>query len=205
MRLPWLDGKVFRVFFGLMCLPIMGACSSERQFQWTEDVKLSDGQMIVVQRSEEYRRVMDVGAGFQRGWLFQKAGISAELPAPISRKVVWEGSLSPLVLDIQPDSAVYLVCNVITGASQIEWKVPDNEFYVVFRLTDKGWQRVPLSELPLSIRPNLVPNGYGLFIKREAHSGIHVNLEFKSELISSFPASDQVRTIIRLQMPGIKK
>lgn len=173
-----------------------------KKVEWTEDVKLSDGRMIVVQRSEEYRRVMDVGAGFQRGWLFQRSTITADLPAPVNRKVSWEGSLKPLVLDIQPGNAIYLVCVVSTGAAEIEWKVPRHEFYVAFRLANDGWQRIPLADLPLSVQPNLFASTYTLFIKRDERSGIHIDLKLKSDLDSALPASDRLRTIVRLPASG---
>jgi hypothetical protein len=130
-----LGGRLLSIAFALACSLTAGACSSVRHFEWTEDVQFSDQRMIVVQRSEESRRNVDPGAGFRTGWLFQKATISAELPTPASRKVGWEGDLSPLVLDIQPDSATYLVCLVATGSGQIQWHLPDHELYVVFRLT----------------------------------------------------------------------
>lgn len=57
-----------------------------KHYEWTEDVQLSDGRVIVAQRLEEYRRVMDVGAGFQSGLLFQSSVITVDLPAPALRK-----------------------------------------------------------------------------------------------------------------------
>lgn len=193
------------IFFFLMAVPIMGACSNMRHFEWTEDVKLSDGRMIVVKRTEDYRHIVDVGAGFQKGWLFQKSTISGELPAPVLHKVAWEGSLSPLVLDIQPDNSVYLVSSVSTGAARTEWKVPDHEFYVAFRLAGNEWRRIPLADLPLSVQPNLLPYGYGLFIRRGMQSGTHVDLKMKAELNSNPNLSKRLKSIVRLPAPAPKK
>lgn len=176
-----------------------------RHFEWTEDVKLSDGRMILVKRTEDYRRIVDVGAGFQKGWLFQKSTISAELPAPIQRLVSWEGSLKPLVLDIQPDGSAYLVCRVATGAARTEWKIPDHEFYVPFHLKNENWQRIPLSELPTSVKPNLLGSSYTLFIDRETFSGVHVDLKLKKELDSNVRASKKIKSIVRLPPPTPKK
>jgi hypothetical protein len=179
--------------------PMMGACSSMQHFEWTEDVQLSDGRKIVVQRSEDHRRITDVGAGFQQGLLFQRSGITATLPPPIGRKIAFDSSLSPLALDISPGNAIYLVCSVPTRESELEWKVPREDFYAVFRLLDDTWQRISLADLPVSIQPNLLPSGYGLFVKRELRSGIHVDTRLKNELIAELPPSDRLRTIIRLR------
>lgn len=193
------------VFLVWMLAPNLGACSSMHHFEWTEDVKLSDGRMMVVKRTEDYRRIVDAGAGFQQGWLLQKSSITAELPTPIKRKVFWEGSLFPLVLDIQSDHSVYLVCVPSSGAAQTEWKVPDHEFYVSFRLTQDNWRRIPLADLPTSVQPNLAPSGYEFFIRREMQSGIHVDLKMKSELNSRPALSKHLKTIIRLPAPTPKK
>ena len=189
----------------LMVLPALGGCSNMRHVEWTEDVKLSDGRMIVVQRSEDYRRVVDPGAGFRKGWLFQKSIITAELPAPVQRKVSWEGSLKPLVLDIEEDNTIYLVGVVATGAGRHEWDVPRNELYVVFRLTQGGWEHIPLAELPLSVKPNLLGGTYILFVDREARSGIHVDLELKKELNSLGSPPKRYESIIRLPAPDSKE
>lgn len=193
------------VFLVLITMPMIGACSSERHFEWTEDVKLSDGRMILVKRTEDYRRIMDVGAGFQQGWLLQKSSITAELPAPVQRKVSWEGSLFPLVLDIQSNNSAYLVCVPSSGAAQTEWKVPDHEFYVPFRLAQEGWQRIPLADLPTSVQPNLAPSGYEFFIRREMQSGIHVDLKMKAELNSDPNLVKTLKSIIRFPSPTPKK
>jgi len=181
----------------LLCLPTLGGCASTRYIEWTEDVQLSDGRTIVVRRTEEYRRVTDPGAGFRTGWLFDKASIVAQVPAPISRTVSWEGNLSPLVLDVQPGDVTYLVCDVATGSGAIRWKVPDDEFYVVFRLFDNEWRRIPLSDLPLAVKPNLLPSGQ-LLIEHGVPSKSHVDLKLKGQLQLAFPESDRVRTIVRL-------
>lgn len=193
------------IFLVWMLTPALGACSNMRHFEWTEDVKLSDGRTMIVKRTEDYRRIMDVGAGFQKGWLLQKSSIAAELPSPIQRKVFWEGSLFPLVLDIQSNNSVYLVGVPSSGAAQTEWKVPDHEFYVPFRLVQDNWQRIPLADLPLSVQPNLAPSGYEFFIRREMQSGIHVDIKMKAELNANPNLDKTLKSIIRLPSPTPKK
>ena len=188
----------------LLVLPLTGGCASGlKKFEWTEDVKLSDGRMIVVQRTSEYRTVMDVGAGFQRGSLFDNASISADLPAPVSRKVEWRGQgISPIVLDIQADNSVYLICAVSTNVGADFWRVPDNEFYVVFSLTTDGWKRIPIAELPLSVnKPNLFVSGYDLFITRDQRPPAHVDLALKQEFDSRPSLSLSLKSIVRLTKP----
>lgn len=191
--------------FLLLLLPGVAACSNTKSFDWREDVRLSDGRVIVVDRKEEYRQVMDVGAGFRIGWLFQRSSIAANLPAPINRKVSWEGSLQPLALDIQPDRTVYLVCIVTTGVGRDEWSVPDNEVHVSFHLTAEGWRRISLSQIPQSVQANLLGNTQTLFIDRRSKSGIHVDLKLKRELDSDLRMDKRFRTIVRPLAPEGKQ
>ena len=166
----------------LILLPILGACSKMKTVEWTEDVKLSDGQTIVVQRVNEYGRVMDVGAGFQSGWNQQKARIEAQLPMPVNRNIVWEGSSIPLVRDIVKDTA-YLVC-VASYADHTELRVPWHEHYVAYKLTPAEWQRVPLDTLPTVLQPNFFVSSYRYFLTQEAPSGTHVNIKLKQTMDS---------------------
>lgn len=182
--------------FLMTIVPMLGACSNMRHYEWTEDVQLSDGKMVVVQRSEDYRQVTDIGAGFQTGPLFQKATISAQLPRSSARRIEWTGSLSPIVLDELPGGDIYLIGHAMTGAGQNEWNLGWHGVYVAFRLTDDRWVRVPIEQIPESVQPNLLPNGYDLFFKRKAESGVHVDLQVKKDLISTIPEKNTQRTII---------
>jgi hypothetical protein len=197
----WKNG-VLNTLAMLMLAPTLGACASMKTVEWTEDVKLSDGRTIVVQRFEEYRRVMDVGAGFERGWLFQKSGIVVELPSPVSRKAVWKGTLIPLVLDVQSGNEFYLVGVIATGHGQFEWKVPAHEFYVVFQWINDGWHRIPFADLPRSVKPNLLASTYTLFIQQQERSGIHVDLTMKAKLDSRPTLDRRFKEILRLKGPA---
>lgn len=186
-----------RLGFLLMMLPILGACSNVRHVEWTEDVLLSNGRALVAKRSEENRRVLDVGAGFELGWLFQKSTITADLPAPINRSVEWQGSLKPVVLDIQPNNVVYLVGYIATVASRDQWKLPRNEFHVAFRLIENDWFRVPLAELPMSVQINLLGGTEVLFIQRGTRSGVHVDQKLKAEIASIPTLVKPLKSIVR--------
>ena len=204
MKNQIISGLLSRAAWLLLILPLTGGCASNmKKFEWTEDVKLSDGRMIVVQRMSEYRSVMDVGAGFQRGALFDNSSIRADLPAPVSRKVEWRGQgISPMVLDIQADNSVYLVCAVSTNVGADLWRVPDHEFYVVFLLTGDGWKRIPIAELPLSVnKPNLFVSGYDLFITRKQRPPAHVDQILKQEFDSRPTLSRSLKSIVRLTKP----
>jgi len=205
----WKKGTAMIVRFSFVALVLMrlSACATaagEKYIEWTEDVRLGDGRMIVLKRSEEYRHVVDAGAGFREGWLLEQSNISAELPQPVARHILWRGSLRPVVLDVQPDGTVFLVGVPASGQARHDWKLPRNELYAVLRLNGETWERVPLELLPAGIQPNLFASSYQLFITEGKSSGRHVDLKLKSELDSNPQIDKRYRTIIRIPEPQRK-
>ena len=161
--------------------------------------------MVVVKRAEQYRHVVDAGAGFKEGWLLEQSDISADFPQPVGRRISWRGTLRLVALDLQPDGAVYLVGVPASGKAMDEWKLPDHEFYAVLRLNGNGWERVPMAQLPASIQqPNLFVSSYRLFITEGKPSGRHVDLKLKGGLDSNLQIGKRYRTIIRLPAPERK-
>jgi hypothetical protein len=193
-----------RAAFLFLALISVTACAQTRQIDWTEDVRLSDGRTIVVKRTGEYRRVTDAGAGFRQGWLLERSGLSAELPAPISRSVSWQGSLEPVVLDVHSGAIVYLVGVPANGRARHEWKLPRHELYAVLRLGTDGWERISIDQLPTSMQPNLFVSADELFLKKRKASGAHVDLKLKAELDSDSQIDKRYKTIIRLPLPQPK-
>ena len=171
-----------------LLLPLTGGCSGMKKFEWTEELELSGGKVVTVQRMAEYRPVMDVGAGFQRGLLFDNASLSADLPAPVSRQVHWVGvGLSPRVIDVLPNGMTYLVCSVQTAFGQGTWQVPDYEFYVAFVLDGNDWRRVALADLPPQIKkPNLLVVEDTVFIVNKNRSPAHFDLKTKYDLNAKY-------------------
>lgn len=164
-------------------MPALAACSSVRVIEWTEDARLSDGRMIVVNRTQEYRGVTDPGAGFQSGYLFYRSTISAEMPPPIARRVSWEGSLIPMVLDILEDGNLVLVGYPGSGAGRKEWKLFERSDHYVALVMRSTWERIPFAEVPNSVHANLLGAARFLFVDGDMRSGSHVDLALKQRSI----------------------
>ena len=175
------------------------ACAADRAYQWTEDVALAGGQRIVADRRAVFEATNDLLGARGSGWLFKESSIAAELPAPIAKRVSLEGRLAPLVLDIS-DGVAYLI-GVPTAVGEDQWKVPRHELYVAFRLGGEGWQRIPLRDVPESLRPNLLASVRTLFVDRDSATR-HVTLDLKSKLDSRPELDRRYKTIIRLPAPN---
>lgn len=208
MKIPAFLRKLGRAKWIALLLPLAGGCSGVKNVEWTEDVKLSDGRQILVRRMTEFRSVMDVGAGFQRGYLFDHASISAELPAPVSRKVEWAGrGLSPFILDLLPDGRVYLVCITETAEGAYTWKVPRHEFFVAFQLKGDQWERLPLAELPPAIkRANLLTMIHTVFINPSTWDppSKHIDLKRKQDVTEQYAREPRQKEIVIYPPPSTR-
>lgn len=171
--------------------------------EWTEEVLLSNGQKIVVKRANEYQRVMDVGAGFERGWNFVEAVVEALLPGSQGRRLGWKGFMTPMVLDSFRDGEALLL-GVPTPTGRNYWRIPRNEFYVALVHDGVGWKRIPLNDVPESVRPNLFVSSYQFFIEQGHSSGAHVDVGLKRKLDSNPLIGERYRSIIRLPATGSK-
>jgi hypothetical protein len=161
----------------LMAVTPLMAYSQMKTITWKEEVKLTNGQVIIVERSEDYRQVYAGGGG--PGWLFQYERIRTTLPP--NGEIAWDARLKPLALDIATEGAIYLVAAVATVAGQKEYGVPDGSYHVAFKYKGiKQWQRVSLDTVPREFRPNLLVSPQGLFI--EQHSTVNfVDLALKAK------------------------
>jgi len=191
--------KLVRLLLVVIGMYGVTACAADRVYQWTEDVVLSGGQKIVADRRAVFEVTNDLLGGRGPGWLFKEASIAANLPAPISKRVSLEGRLAPIVLDVF-NGAAYLV-GVPTAIGEDQWKVPSHELYVAFRLGDQGWQRIPLRDVPESVRPNLLASVRTVFLDRPPAPS-HVSLELKSKVDSRPELDRRYKTIVRLPTPS---
>ena len=171
----------------LMAVTPLMACSQMKTVNWKEEVKLTNGQVIVVERSEDYRQVYAGGGG--PGWLFQYERLRTTLPLP-NGEIAWDGRLKPLVLDITADGGgVYLIAVVAEAAGRKEYSLPDGINHVAFKYSaNNQWQRVPISTIPRELRPNLLASTQGLFIDQRSTTKF-VDLALK-ETVDSDPRLD---------------
>ena len=153
-----------------------------KTISWREQVRLHSGQVISVERSEQYRMVYNGGPGLS--WLFTAEHFQAHLPAPIG-EVAWTGALTPLALDVSSRNVVYLVTVVTTEAGEKEYgRMPADKAHVAFKYLGNGqWQEIPISEIPKEFHPNLFVNTDTLFFVQHSHIKT-VSLALKAKLDS---------------------
>jgi hypothetical protein len=153
-----------------MLIPF-AACSqsnNSKTITWREETKLSGGQIVIVDRSNDFRSNVYAGGG-DVGLLFQRARIKAVMP-PLNKEVMWEGTLAPLAFDISNNGDIYLVTTWETLQNKAENSVPNGVVHVAFKYTGAGqWMRLPVESVPHEIHPNLLIDEVALF-NRDGHS-----------------------------------
>ena len=162
-------------------LSITSTFAAAKDIHWKEQVRLSSGEVIVVERGESLRSVYD-GGPLRPGWLFDEAWLKGNLPGV--GETTWQGALSPLVLDVTAHGEWYLLAIVRTLRGEREYKLASSTRYVAFKLQAGVWQRIPFAEFPEQFLPNLLGNTSRLFQIDETPSGTMVDFEMKHKVDS---------------------
>jgi len=175
----------------VVLFPLTG-CSQQKSITWREEVKLSNGQIIVAERSADFRNVYAGGSG--NGWLFQHARIKATLP-PLNKVVMWDGSLEPLALDTAKDGAIYLVAISANLQGEKENSIPEGKRHAAFKYNEDGqWIRIPVESVPREIRPNMLIDEVTLFIKQDYSTSKVLELALKEKLNDDPGLSESFRS-----------
>lgn len=182
MRIRKLCNALAGICGAVIVLTILVACASadyRKEIYWKEQVRLSTGEMILVDRGERRRRA---GEGFSNGWLFDDAWLEANLPGV--GKARWEGALLPLVLDVTARGEWYLLGVTQSSRGEKDYRLPEHKRYVAFKLSQSLWERIPFAQFPDSFSPNLLANTGRLFVIEGARNGVFVDFEMKQRVDS---------------------
>lgn len=115
------------------------ACGPKMPLQWQEEVLLSDGRMLLVERTASMKGLQEWGG--PGGMKDQRYSLQFTLPdgKPAPR---WNGVNMPMIFDYNPAlGGWYLISNI---AMCEEWQAAGrpNPPYVAYRLQDNAWKRI---------------------------------------------------------------
>lgn len=173
-----------------------GCSPSTKEVNWKEETRLANGSIIVVERTQTYRRVSEPGAG--SGWLFDHAEITAQPPGQ-SASIRWEGAVQPLVLDQDGKGIIHLLCAVASYRGERTYGVPEGTWYVAFRFENGAWSRILLDQFPRGLKPNLLASIHRAFLNEQKQSGTLVDIALKTKLDSDRTLAEHYRTLINLK------
>ena len=183
-------GKLCVMSILLLSHTACAATPAIKTVEWKEEVKLNTGQIIIVERTQNYRSVSEPGAG--TGWLFDKERIRATFGVAPGTSVTWEGVLRPLAIDITKQGVAYLVATAATFRGRQAHGIPEGAYHVAFKQESPGiWERISIDSVPDEFHPNLLISTYRLFITEQYRSAKVIDLSMKAS-VDSDPRIDPV-------------
>ena len=166
-----------------ICGPLTACAENIKTFKWREEVRLSNGQVIVVERNQEYK--LTGGEPFHTAWQFGRERIQATFSTTIPTTVVWEGGLAALSIDMATNGDIYLVTTVQNRQGAREYSVGYDVDYVAFRYIGVNqWGRITMESVPHEMRPNLLVLSGKLFIKDQHPTSETIDLVLKQKVDS---------------------
>lgn len=157
----------------LLCLPLMASCAPT-VLEWSEEVKLHDGKIIVVKRKEEL-----TGTGMP----VQKRGFRKYFQfcyAPMN--IVWKSKPDyfPETFDIV-DGKAYAKVSISTEEQCMLHGYPKTDA-LYFRWDDgKAWQEIDFQDYPKGLRYNMLSNSSDLTPDRDAHGLVTIAEKVKRD------------------------
>lgn len=135
---------------------VMTAGCGEVDLRWSEEVRLSGGDVIVVKRGAKGEKLGEIGGA--GGWEQKEMSVEIDVPPPgAARPPVWRSAYVPMLLDYDAKRKEWLI--VATFYTCQGWydlgrpKLP----YVEYRVGEGGqWAVVPLEPELFGRRPNLL-------------------------------------------------
>ena len=173
-----LDRNVVRrgvraLLFGMIALQLalVSGCSFSngiKRWSWSEEVELSSGEVIVVDRWEDRRQL--TGLVERGGWVFVQGGIRIKPPHSGAQPIVFEEwRHSPRAIDITAERRIYLAVLQDSGGEHkyppppeegirttADGKILAGNLYAAFQWVDGAWVRILLTRLPEQTRVNLM-------------------------------------------------
>lgn len=123
-------------------------CACDIVREWEEEVKLHNGRIIIVKRTEVDKRTIT-------DWQ-NPGGILKEARIRVADSVMveWRGDIYPIALDVSGADVIVVIA--LGGGGQCVLYGNPNPPFVYFRSRQGGpWERVSPGEVPPGIRQNL--------------------------------------------------
>lgn len=140
---------VKRLTLGVMLssMPLVGGCG-DSTITWQEEVKLSDGRVIVVTQKRRYEGAYS-GHGSGASSIPREAWLTFKLPEFGSKEIVWHENLDTQILNVYKGK-LYIVGLPHTEREFRQYGSP-RPSYIGFRYDQGQWVRIPFNEIPIAI------------------------------------------------------
>jgi hypothetical protein len=137
----------------LLATAALHACGNV-DVSWKEEVKLADGQIIIVKRTAEGKALGEIGG--PGGWRATRMTLEIDRPELPHKPPAWSERWVPMLFDFDPGTREWFL--VATFYTCIDWRemgAPELP-YVQYLARDGRWDKVPLDPKLIGRRANLL-------------------------------------------------
>ena len=151
-------GWLVAVGISVMLLGLLNRCD-DVNIKWQEEVRMSEGKMLLVDRTAKGKLTGGYGMGGTAGWKEEEMSLEVrQLPAAWAPPPVWRKKYAPILLDYHPQERTWRI--VATHLACKGWERlgrPDLP-YVEYQSRNGGpWEIIPLEEQLIGRKANLFP------------------------------------------------
>lgn len=146
MTMRYMPALLLRGLLILFLVGSMGGCADT--LTWQEEVKLSDGRVIVVTQKRRYESAYS-GHGSGASSIPREAWLTFKLPEFGSKEIIWHENLDTQVLNVYKGK-LYIVGFPHTEREFRQYGSP-RPSYIGFRYDQGQWVRIPFNEIPVAI------------------------------------------------------
>jgi len=172
----------------LLCTLVMtmGGCSRMSE-SWKEEVRLSDGRLIVVKRTAKGTLTRDI-AMRTTGWKPKETTLRIAQMDGAAKPPVWRSHLIPVVMDYDPASSTWsVVATYMWCSTWYDMGRPITPYVQYISVSGEEWRVVPLQQGLVGRRSNLLTH-----IRPTGESGL-VREQYKEMLWRT--SGDQFKSI----------
>ena len=167
-------------------------CSGNSEYAWREEVRLQDGQLLVVERTARYEENWVAGGGggsFNKGMTLRIPPSAASAPA-----TVWSDRFVPLLLEREPVTHEWvLIATFFHCDSWYDLGRPPLP-YTEYRYRAGQWVRQPLSPQWIGLKANVLaadPSDKAVLISKEV-----LTVERKKALVENSLMAPEYKGVV---------
>lgn len=141
----------------LLCMLVLTMVSCSRMSEsWKEEVRLSDGRLIVVKRTAKGTITRDM-AMRATGWIPRETTLRIGQVDGAAKPPVWRSNLIPVVMDYDPASSTWsVVATYIFCDTWYDMGRPVSPYVQFVSVGGEAWRVVPLQPGLIGKRANLL-------------------------------------------------
>lgn len=172
----------------LLCTLVLTMVSCSRMSEsWKEEVRLSDGRLIVVKRTAKGTLTRDI-AMRATGWIPRETTLRIGQVDGAAKPPVWRSVLIPVVMDYDPASSTWsVVATYMWCSTWYDMGRPITPYVQYISVSGEEWRVVPMQQGWVGRRSNLLTH-----IRPTGESGL-VREQYKEMLWRT--SGDQFKSI----------